>query len=49
MFYDNDEFINYVEECRKLGITVPIIPGIMPIQSYGGFNRMTDFCRTKVP
>jgi methylenetetrahydrofolate reductase (NADPH) len=49
LFYDNDEFIAFVENARKIGITVPIIPGIMPIQSYGGFNRMTEFCKTKVP
>ena len=33
----------------RLGITCPIIPGIMPIQSYGGFKRMTTLCKTKVP
>jgi hypothetical protein len=33
--------------CRAIGITVPIIPGIMPIMTYGGFNRMTGFCKTK--
>lgn len=31
------------------GITCPIVPGIMPINTYGGFNRMTGFCKTKVP
>ena len=28
-------------KCRAVGITVPIIPGIMPIQNYTGFKRMT--------
>ena len=32
-----------------MGINVPILPGIMPIMSYGGFKRMTDFCKTKIP
>lgn len=32
-----------------MGVQVPIIPGIMPIQSYDGFMRMTKFCETKVP
>jgi hypothetical protein len=31
------------------GINVPIIPGIMPIQDYNGFKRMTGFCKTYVP
>jgi hypothetical protein len=34
---------------RFLGITIPILPGIMPIQSYGGFKRMTSLCKTAVP
>ena len=38
------QFIKY-----KLGVTIPILPGIMPIQSYGGFKRMTDLCKTYVP
>merc|ERR1712100_611669 len=29
--------------------TIPILPGIMPIQSYGGFTRMTSLCKTKLP
>ena len=47
-FYDTDVFINYVNMCRDVGITCPIIPGIMPIQSYPSFVRMTQFCKTKV-
>jgi methylenetetrahydrofolate reductase (NADPH) len=47
-FYDVDVFINYVAKCRAVGITVPIIPGIMPIQSYASFVRMTQFCKTRV-
>jgi hypothetical protein len=34
---------------RSRGITAPILPGIMPIMTYGGFKRMTAFCKTKVP
>lgn len=32
-----------------IGITVPIIPGIMPIQTYSSFLRLTKLCGTKVP
>lgn len=48
-FYDAHVFIDYVKKCRSAGITCPIIPGIMPIQSYSTFKRMTDFCDIKVP
>merc|ERR1719171_3213668 len=49
LFYDNTEFLNFVKKLRAMGITVPVLPGIMPIQAYGGFNRMTSLCKTKVP
>ncbi|EFJ44235.1 hypothetical protein VOLCADRAFT_95450 [Volvox carteri f. nagariensis] len=49
LFYNTDIFLKFVEDCRSVGITVPILPGIMPIMTYGGFKRMTGFCKTKVP
>ena len=47
-FYDADVFVDYVSKCRAAGITCPIIPGVMAIQSYPSFVRMTRFCKTKV-
>jgi 5,10-methylenetetrahydrofolate reductase len=32
-----------------LGITVPVIPGIMPIQAYASFLRVTKLCGTHIP
>ena len=49
LFYDTGLFLDWVKECRDRGITVPILPGIMPIQSFGGFHRMTILCKTFVP
>lgn len=49
LFYDTDIFFKFVKDCRSVGIDVPILPGIMPIMTYGGFKRMTGFCKTKVP
>merc|ERR1719352_2170088 len=49
LFYDNPSFLEYVDKCKAMGITIPILPGIMPIQSYAGFNKMTTLCKTKVP
>ncbi|WFC98321.1 methylenetetrahydrofolate reductase [NAD(P)H] [Malassezia yamatoensis] len=48
-FYDVDSFLNWVRRCRKFGITIPIIPGIMPIQNYNSFRRMCNLCRVHVP
>jgi methylenetetrahydrofolate reductase (NADPH) len=48
-FYNTDVFIDYVRDCRNIGITCPIIPGIMPIQSYNVFEKMTRYCNISVP
>ncbi|KAM7280071.1 hypothetical protein ACFE04_007205 [Oxalis oulophora] len=49
LFYDIDIFFKFVDDCRQIGITCPIVPGIMPINNYKGFLRMTGFCKTKIP
>lgn len=49
MFFDVPVFLTFVQDCRDAGITVPIVPGLMVIQAYGGFNRMTAFCKSRVP
>lgn len=46
LFYDADVFLRFVDDCRAVGIECPIIPGIMPIQSYSNFTQVTRFCRT---
>ncbi|GAA5931534.1 methylenetetrahydrofolate reductase (NAD(P)H) MET12 [Sporobolomyces koalae] len=49
LFYDTDVFMKWYEACRKRGITIPILPGIMPIQNYLSFRRMTNLCGTHIP
>ncbi|KAM4105546.1 hypothetical protein ACB094_04G000600 [Castanea mollissima] len=49
LFYDTDIYLKFVNDCRQIGITCPIVPGIMPINNYKGFIRMTGFCKTKIP
>ncbi|TBU35607.1 MTHFR-domain-containing protein [Dichomitus squalens] len=49
LFYDVNGFLQWVKKVREKGITVPIIPGIMPIQTYASFLRMTKLCATSVP
>ncbi|KAF7375999.1 Methylenetetrahydrofolate reductase [Mycena sanguinolenta] len=49
LFYDVDGFLQWVRKVREAGITVPIIPGIMPIQTYSSFLRLTKLCGTRVP
>jgi methylenetetrahydrofolate reductase (NADPH) len=49
MFFDAETFITFVKDCREIGITCPIIPGLMCITNYNGFKKMTKFCKTRVP
>lgn len=49
LFYDVDIFLNWVQACKKCGINVPIIPGIMISGGHGGYKRMTTLCKTYVP
>jgi methylenetetrahydrofolate reductase (NADPH) len=48
-FYDSSVFINFVARCRAGGISCPILPGMMPIQSFSSFQRMASLCGTSVP
>jgi len=41
LFFDVPLFLNWVRKCRATGIDCPILPGLMPIQSYGGFIKNT--------
>ena len=49
MFFDAGVYTAFVQSCRAAGITVPIIPGIMCINTVAGFRRMIAFCHTRVP
>ena len=49
MFFDVDLFIRWVKAVREAGITVPIVPGVMPIQNWNGFQKATRMANTVIP
>jgi len=49
MFFDAEVFKAFVNDCRKWGIECPVVPGLMCINAYPGFKKMTKFCKTRVP
>ncbi|KAI1255146.1 hypothetical protein MGN70_003210 [Eutypa lata] len=49
MFYDADNFVRWMGKVRERGITVPILPGIMPIATYASFIRRANHMNCKVP
>lgn len=48
-FYNADAYVRFVEDVRALGVTVPIIPGIMPIASFSKLARFSDACGAEIP
>lgn len=49
LFFDNEDFYRYVEDVRKLGVRVPIVPGLLPILSVPQVRRFTALCAAKIP
>ncbi|KZS15104.1 Methylenetetrahydrofolate reductase [Daphnia magna] len=49
LFFRAETFIKFVRDCRALGINVPIIPGVMPIQSYDSLRQIAKLSKLEVP
>lgn len=49
LFFDNRDFYDFVERCELAGIRVPIVAGIMPIQSISGVRRMAGLSGARLP
>ncbi|MFJ3057819.1 methylenetetrahydrofolate reductase [NAD(P)H] [Herbaspirillum sp. NPDC087042] len=48
-FYNADAYFRFVDEAARLGATVPVIAGIMPITNYSQLMRFSDMCGTEIP
>ena len=49
MFFDNQQYFRFVEECRKAGINIPIIPGIKPITRTSQINTLPGIFHVSLP
>lgn len=49
LFFNNADYFDFVARARKMGITVPIIPGIMPILNVAQVEKITKMCGAKLP
>ena len=48
-FFNPDAYFRFVDDCEDLGITAPIVPGIMPITNYVQLARFSDMCGSEIP
>lgn len=48
-FYNADAYFNYVDSCEAAGISLPIVPGIMPINKFSQLVRFSDACGAEIP
>jgi len=48
-FYNPDAYFHFVDDARKHGVTVPIVPGVMPIAQYSQLRRFSDMCGAEIP
>ncbi len=49
LFFDNVDFLRFRDRCRDAGITIPIIPGIMPVTNFSQVKRIASLCGAKLP
>ena len=48
-FYNVDAYMQFIDRCQNNGITIPIIPGIMPINNFAQLARFSDACGAEIP
>ncbi len=48
-FYNPDAYFRFVDDCRRLGLDLPIVPGVMPITNYTQLARFSDACGAEIP
>jgi len=48
-FYNLDAYLRFVDDCEKMGLDIPIVPGIMPITNYVQLARFSSMCGAELP
>lgn len=48
-FYNVEAYFYFIEMAQKMGVTIPIIPGVMPIMNYTQLARFSDACGADIP
>lgn len=48
-FYNADAYFRFVDDVRRLGVEIPIIPGVMPISNFSQLRRFSEQCGAEIP
>jgi len=49
LFYDNADFFRFRDRCDRLGITAPLVPGVMPVTNFAQIRRIATLCKARLP
>jgi methylenetetrahydrofolate reductase (NADPH) len=49
LFFDNTDYFRFVERVRAMGITLPVLPGLMPVTNYGQLHKFAAMCGACIP
>ncbi|MEM7479311.1 MAG: methylenetetrahydrofolate reductase [NAD(P)H] [Planctomycetota bacterium] len=49
LFYDNEDYFKFEEDCRAAGIKVPVLPGLLPVLNLKQVERIASLCKARLP
>ena len=49
LFFDNQVYFDFVGTCRHIGISIPVLPGLLPVLSLGQVRRFCSMCEASLP
>ncbi|MBI3597739.1 MAG: methylenetetrahydrofolate reductase [NAD(P)H] [Nitrospirae bacterium] len=49
LFFNNEDYFRFVEHVRAMGITQPVLPGLMPVTNYGQLQKFAAMCGARIP
>jgi methylenetetrahydrofolate reductase (NADPH) len=48
-FYNADAYLRFIDDCEAMGVSIPMVPGIMPIANFTQLARFSDACGAEIP
>ena len=48
-FFNADSYFYFIDRLEKMGVTIPVVPGIMPIVNFSSLVRFSDMCGAEIP